>query len=142
MVRTAFGDTTSTAATAATEPAGEPRPAGTTGYCTTTKSEFAVSFDESGPWSRAKGTPSAAATTAVKSVGGDRPSGGTKNSATTPDEAESPDMRAVMAERRRVIRGVLSGKLDLVRRRLVPTPWGSGDLSDPAVPAVWCKGSA
>ena len=28
-------------------------------------------------------------------------------------------MRAVMAERRRVIRGVLSGKLDLVRRRLV-----------------------
>ena len=119
MVHTAFGDTTSTAATAATEPAGEARPAGTTGYCTTTKSEFAVSFDESGPWSRAKGTPSAAATTAVKSVGGDRPPGGTKNSATTPDEAESPDMRAVMAERRRVIRGVLSGKLDLVRRRLV-----------------------
>ena len=70
MVHTAFGDTTSTAATAATESAGEARPTGTTGYCTTTKYEFAVSFDESGPWSRAKGTPSAAATTAVKSVGG------------------------------------------------------------------------
>ena len=70
----------------------------------------------------------------------DRPPGDTKDSATTPDERESPDMRTVMAERRRVIRGVLSGKLDLeavrasnrsfwecnrkcVRRRLIRPHW-------------------